>query len=105
MSPIFSYSKSKGAFAGISVEGSVLIERKDINCKFYGRDITAKEILTGVVEAPEKAAALYSALDVRVTAAGGSPGISNALTPNLSTSNYNGKIKLISQVQYNLSLL
>jgi lipid-binding SYLF domain-containing protein len=31
LAPIFSYSKTKGLFAGVSLEGSVLIERKDAN--------------------------------------------------------------------------
>ena len=30
---IYTYSKTKGIFAGISVEGSALIERKDANRK------------------------------------------------------------------------
>lgn len=30
------YSKTKGLFAGISLEGSVIVERKDANAKFYG---------------------------------------------------------------------
>lgn len=30
---IYTYSKTKGIFAGISVEGSALIERKDANKK------------------------------------------------------------------------
>lgn len=34
--PMFSYSKSKGLFAGLSLEGTVLIERKDANRDFYG---------------------------------------------------------------------
>jgi lipid-binding SYLF domain-containing protein len=32
-SAIYSYSKTKGLFAGISIEGSGLIERKDANKK------------------------------------------------------------------------
>src|SRR3954453_10827665 len=39
---IFSYSKTKGLFAGVSLEGSVIIERKDANAKMYGRQISAK---------------------------------------------------------------
>ena len=31
---IYTYSKTKGLFAGISVEGSALIERKDANKKY-----------------------------------------------------------------------
>lgn len=45
-SPMFTYSKSKGLFAGVSLEGTVLIERKDTNEKFYGQQIPAAELLT-----------------------------------------------------------
>ncbi|KGQ09179.1 SH3 domain-containing protein [Beauveria bassiana D1-5] len=33
---IFSYSKTKGLFAGVSLEGSAIIERRDANEKLYG---------------------------------------------------------------------
>lgn len=56
---IYTYSKTKGIFAGISVEGSALIERKDANRKFYGCDIRAHEILAGKVDPPEECEALY----------------------------------------------
>lgn len=36
VSAIFSYSKTKGLFAGVSLEGSAIIERKEANGKFYG---------------------------------------------------------------------
>ena len=32
----YSYSCSKGAFAGVSVEGSLLTTRSDVNLDFYG---------------------------------------------------------------------
>lgn len=35
---IYTYSKTRGLFAGISVEGSGLIERKDANKKYDGQD-------------------------------------------------------------------
>lgn len=34
--PIFSYSKSAGLFAGVSLEGTVIIGRRDADSKFYG---------------------------------------------------------------------
>ncbi|XP_045175921.2 SH3 domain-containing YSC84-like protein 1 [Mercenaria mercenaria] len=60
---IYTYSKTRGIFAGISVEGSALIERKDANKKFYGRDIRAYEILQGYVDPPEECACLYEVLE------------------------------------------
>jgi len=49
---LFSYSKSKGLFAGVSVEGTIIIERKDANKTFYNKDISAEEILCGKADKP-----------------------------------------------------
>jgi lipid-binding SYLF domain-containing protein len=44
-SEIYSYSRSRGLFAGISLAGAVLKVKEDANGNFYGvRDITAREI-------------------------------------------------------------
>ncbi|KAF9533065.1 DUF500-domain-containing protein [Crepidotus variabilis] len=61
--PMFSYSKSKGLFAGLSLEGTVLIERKDANRDFYGSPIPAKDILGGRVPPPEVASRLYEIIE------------------------------------------
>jgi SH3 domain-containing YSC84-like protein 1 len=42
---ILSYSRSKGLFAGISLEGSTLRQDHKANERIYGRKITAREIL------------------------------------------------------------
>ncbi|WAR02747.1 SH3Y1-like protein, partial [Mya arenaria] len=60
---IYTYSKTRGLFAGISVEGSALIERKDANRKFYGHDIRAVEILRGDVDKPDGCECLYEVLE------------------------------------------
>jgi SH3 domain-containing YSC84-like protein 1 len=44
-SEILSYSRSRGLFAGISLEGSTLRPDNGANEKLYGRKLTAKEIL------------------------------------------------------------
>jgi SH3 domain-containing YSC84-like protein 1 len=44
---ILSYSRSRGLFAGISLEGSTLRPDDDANADIYGRKITAKEIVLG----------------------------------------------------------
>ena len=65
---IFSYSKSKGLFAGVSLEGSAIVERKDANAKFYRiPGITAAQILTGSggLQRPAVASELYRILDER----------------------------------------
>ncbi|KAG6827335.1 hypothetical protein H0H92_012184 [Tricholoma furcatifolium] len=61
--PMFSYSKSKGLFAGMSLEGTVLIERKDANRDFYGSPVAAKDILSGRVPPPEVASRLYEIIE------------------------------------------
>lgn len=61
--PMFSYSKSKGLFAGISLEGTVLIERGDANKDFYGSPVPAKDILGGRVPPPEVASRLYEVIE------------------------------------------
>ncbi|KAJ2835151.1 hypothetical protein GGI24_000020 [Coemansia furcata] len=50
---VYSYSKSKGLFAGVSVEGSVVVQRKDVNEAFYGRPAPPDQVLDGVVAPPE----------------------------------------------------
>lgn len=69
---VFSYSKTKGLFAGVSLEGSALIERRDANEKLYGRRWTARELLGGSVPVPPAAEPLTRVLNSRVFA--GVPG-------------------------------
>ncbi|NP_001410169.1 SH3 domain-containing YSC84-like protein 1 [Danio rerio] len=59
---VYSYCKSRGLYAGVSLVGSYLIERKDTNRKFYGKDIRASAILNGDVEPPPEAYDLYTIL-------------------------------------------
>jgi len=61
--PMFSYSKSKGLFAGVSLEGTMLIERKDANKEFYGSPVPARDILGGRVPPPEIASKLYEIIE------------------------------------------
>jgi len=42
---ILSYSRSRGLFAGVSLEGSTLRSDGSANRKLYGRNLTAKEIV------------------------------------------------------------
>lgn len=47
---LYSYSKSKGLFAGVSVQGTIIMERKDANRTFYGIDLSAEDILYDRIE-------------------------------------------------------
>ena len=61
--PIWSYSKSRGLWAGLQVDGTVMVTRGDANALFYNeRGITAKKILTGDVAWPEGARPLFEVL-------------------------------------------
>ncbi|XP_061478854.1 SH3 domain-containing YSC84-like protein 1 isoform X2 [Rhineura floridana] len=60
---VYTYCKSRGLFAGVSLEGSCLIERKETNSKFYCQDIRASAILYGDIPPPLQAQDLYDILE------------------------------------------
>jgi len=61
---ILSYSRNKGLFAGVSLEGSTLRSDGSANEKLYGKKLTAKEIIReGKVGIPACASQLVSLLD------------------------------------------
>jgi SH3 domain-containing YSC84-like protein 1 len=59
---IYTYSRTKGLFAGISLEGAVIHTQNDGNTHYYGRAVTAAEILMGKVKPPPGASRLRAAL-------------------------------------------
>jgi len=59
---VYAYSRSKGLFAGVSLEGAVIATRKRANARYYGRRIEAADILSGRVVPPPGANRLRSAL-------------------------------------------
>ena len=59
---IYTYSRSKGLFIGASLEGAVIAARKGANEHYYGRPVTASEVLSGRVKAPSGAGSLRAAL-------------------------------------------
>ncbi len=61
---ILSYSRSRGIFAGISLQGSTLRQDLDDNKALYGKKLDNKEIVTsGTVAVPDAAQPLVSALN------------------------------------------
>jgi SH3 domain-containing YSC84-like protein 1 len=52
---ILSWSRSRGVFAGLSLEGATLRQDQDENAKLYGKPLTNEEILTGTVKRPATA--------------------------------------------------
>jgi hypothetical protein len=59
----YSYSKTRGLFGGVSVEGSVIVERQDANVQAYDSPVTVKLLLGGIVEPPPWAAPLINTLE------------------------------------------
>lgn len=47
--PVWTYLKSRGFYAGVQVDGTVIIERSDENERFYGERIGVADILAGKV--------------------------------------------------------
>ena len=63
---ILTYSRARGLFAGISLEGSTLRSDGDANERLYGRKIEAREIVaTGSAPMPSDARALVDLLNAR----------------------------------------
>jgi len=59
---MLSYSRARGLFAGISLEGATLRPDGDTNRELYGHDSTNREILTGDYKTPAAAAKFERAL-------------------------------------------
>lgn len=60
---VLTYSRSKGLFAGVSLEGASIDADNDANKKVYGKEIGAKEIVSGSQEVVAAAKPLVSLLD------------------------------------------
>jgi len=61
---ILSYSRARGAFVGVALEGSTIRPDNGANKQIYGREVPAKQIvLSGQVAAPVSAQSLISTLD------------------------------------------
>jgi lipid-binding SYLF domain-containing protein len=59
---IYTYSRSQGIFAGVSLEGTVVATRYEANEEFYGKPVYPADILTGSVKPPAGAQKLLDVL-------------------------------------------
>jgi len=59
---ILTYSRSRGAFAGISLNGAVMQPDDSGNTALYGHDVRRDAILTGKVDVPSEAQPLVEAI-------------------------------------------
>lgn len=60
---ILSWSRSRGVFAGISLQGATLRGDSDTDHDLYGRDISRADVLNGLVHAPKPAEELVATLN------------------------------------------
>ena len=65
---ILSWSRSRGAFAGVSLQGATLREDKEDNKLLYGKEMTSKEVVNGKLAMPSAAQPLVRALTVTAAA-------------------------------------
>jgi lipid-binding SYLF domain-containing protein len=60
---ILSYSRSRGAFAGISLDGATLRPDEDSNTALYGRKLTNEQIVNGKIKSPASGSKLMAELN------------------------------------------
>ncbi|OJJ96823.1 hypothetical protein ASPACDRAFT_54208 [Aspergillus aculeatus ATCC 16872] len=76
--PIWTYMKSRGLYAGVQVDGTIIIERSDENERFYGERISVTDILAGKAKNPP---ASIQTLMQTIKAAQGDANVDEALLP------------------------
>jgi SH3 domain-containing YSC84-like protein 1 len=59
---MLTYSRSKGLFAGIDLDGSVIEKDKDSTIAMYGNDMTNTQVLTGQTAPPAEAHVFLAAV-------------------------------------------
>ena len=60
---ILTYSRSRGVFAGVSLEGATLRPDEDWNRELYGKDLSNRDIVLGDTPPPQPATRLISELN------------------------------------------
>ncbi len=80
--PVWNYLKSRGFYAGVQIDGTVIIERGDENERFYGEKIAVKDILAGKVRHPPYE---IRTLMATIKAAQGDTVVDSALPPSEPT--------------------
>jgi len=68
---ILTYSRSRGVFAGVSLNGAVVKPDRNADIAMYGADIEPKSILDGHVKVPAEARGLIDLISRSVREAGG----------------------------------
>ncbi len=60
---MLTYTRSSGLFAGASIDGASLEPDSEANKRLYGKEVTAKEVVSGGVKATSAGESLVSLLD------------------------------------------
>ncbi|PGH03024.1 hypothetical protein GX51_04342 [Blastomyces parvus] len=76
--PVWTYLKSRGVYAGVQIDGTIVIERTDENERFYGERIRAADILAGKAKHPP---ASIGTLMETIKAAQGDTDVDEAMLP------------------------
>jgi lipid-binding SYLF domain-containing protein len=63
MAEILAWSRARGVFAGISLQGSTLRDDAGENRELYGREVSNREIVTGTFDAPAAAGELMAVIE------------------------------------------
>ena len=66
---VYSYSRARGLFAGVALDGTALVFDRKANRNFYGHDVTTEDIMRGVVTTNSESARRF----IAAIAAGMSP--------------------------------
>jgi lipid-binding SYLF domain-containing protein len=60
---ILSWSRSRGLFAGLCLEGATMRPDSDVNRELYGRELSNQQILEGEIKTPRVARVLIAGLN------------------------------------------
>ena len=74
---IYSYSRARGLFAGVALDGTALMFDRKANRSFYGHDVTADDIFLGTAKTSSESARRFIAAIVAGMSAPGATGSSS----------------------------
>jgi len=75
---IYSYSRARGLFAGVALDGTALVFDRKANRSFYGHDVTADDIFGGTVKTSSESARRFIAAIVAGMSPASAPGKAGA---------------------------
>ena len=83
---IYSYSRARGLFAGVALDGTAIYFDRKANLDFYGHDVTADDIFRGTVTTnAESARRFIAAIVAGLSPAGATTGSKEAVAPPVAS--------------------